>query len=72
MDDSGMAGVTAIGAILGKRVFKRMLSKNWKPGIGINPTASVDELASVTSVKSEADGLEEAGGIEDNSVSGSS
>ena len=42
MDDSGMAGAAAIGAILRKGVFKGTTSKNRKSGVEISPTVSVD------------------------------
>ena len=71
MDDSGRAGATTIGAILGKGVFKGTSTRNQKSGVGFSPMVSVDELASVTSTKSEAEGLEAADEIEDSSVSGS-
>ena len=72
MDDSGMAGVVAIGAIFRKGVFKGTISKNQKSGIEIGLTVSVYEPSLVASTKLEAEGLERAGEIEDDSISGSS
>ena len=71
MDGSGIAGAPTIGAILKKGVFKGTSSKNQKLGIGISPTVSVDELALMISTKSEAEGLERASKIEEDSISGS-
>ena len=71
MDDFGMAAIAAIGAILEKGVFKGTTYKNRKSGVKISPTLSVDEPALVASTKSEVERLERAGGIEDNSISGS-
>ena len=70
MDDSGMARAAAIGATLRKGVFKGTTSKNQKSGIEISPTVSVDGPASVASTKLEAEGLERAGRIEGNFISG--
>ena len=53
-----MARAIAIGAILGKGVFKGTTSKNRKAGIGMKPTVSIDEPVLVTSTKAKAEGLE--------------
>ena len=71
MDDSTMARIITIGVIFRKLVFKRTASKNRKSGAVIDPTVSIEELDSVASTKSEVEGLERAGGIEDDSISGS-
>ena len=70
MDDSRMAEAATIRTILRKRVFKETTSKSRKLGIEISPTMSVDGKASVASTKLEAEGLERAGRIEGNFISG--
>ena len=54
-----------------KKAFRETSARNQKLGVGISPTVSVDEPASLIFTKSEAKGLEIVGKIEDNSVSNS-